>query len=205
VLSSAIYRRLYRCMGPTAASGFIAAGIQNGATEIADFDEVVRRYRTRILRFVLASVRDADAAETLTQECFWRAYRGRSGFRGDASVHTWLVRIATNVVRDHLRSRRLRFWRRAERNGVDSAAMADWLPDPSLTPEQRALVQEQVREVWEATGRLPHRQRTVFLLRFVEDMEISDIASATGLTCNAVNVHLFRAVRAIRKHAGRTR
>jgi RNA polymerase sigma-70 factor, ECF subfamily len=192
-------------MEPTAASGFLAAGIENGATEIADFDQVMRRYWPRVLRFVLASVRDSDAAQTLTQESFWRAYRSRGGFRGDASVHTWLLRIATNVVRDHQRNRRLQFWRRAERDAVDSATTADWLPDPALSPEQKALILEQVRTVWQATARLSHRQRTVFLLRFVEDMEIADIASATGLTCNAVNVHLYRAVRAVRKRVGKER
>jgi len=186
-------------MEPTAASEFIGAGIENRAAEIADFDHVVRTYWPRIYRFILASVQDGSTAETLAQECFWNAYRGRDRFRGEASVHTWLVRIATNVVRDHLRNRRLQFWRRAQRHTIDAATIADWLPDPALSPEQRTLIDEQVEEVWQATTRLSERQRTVFLLRFVDDMEIADIATATGLTSNAVHVHLFRAVRAIRK------
>jgi RNA polymerase sigma-70 factor (ECF subfamily) len=192
-------------MEPTAASGFIAAGIGDRASEIADFDQVVRRYWPRVLRFVLASVRDSDAAEALTQECFWKAYRGRTSFRGDASVHTWLVRIAGNLVRDHGRNRHLQFWKRVHRVSVDSAALADSLPDHAMSQEQRTLVLEQVQAVWDATAHLSDRQRTVFLLRFVDDMDIADIASATGLTCNAVNVHLFRAVRAVRKHVGSVR
>ena len=187
-------------MEPTAASGFLGAEVESRAIEIADFDQVVRSYWSRIFRFVLASVRDIGTAETLTQECFCNAYKGRTRFRGDASVHTWLVRIATNVVRDHLRSRRLRFWRRAEREALDSAVVADWLPDPASSQEQAVLISEQLTAVWEATAALSTRQRTVFLLRFVEDMDIGDIATATGLTTNAVNVHLFRAVRAVRKH-----
>lgn len=186
-------------MEPTAATGFIASGMQNRATEIADFDEVVQRYWPRILRFVLASVRDSETAETLTQDCFWNAYKSRMRFRGDASVHTWLVRIATNVVRDHARNRRLQFWKRAQRCAVDSATVGDWLPDPAMSQEEKALVHEQVRAIWCATESLSTRQRTVFLLRFLDDMDIADIAIATGLTRNAVNVHLFRAVRAIRK------
>jgi RNA polymerase sigma-70 factor (ECF subfamily) len=174
-------------------------GAESRATELEDFDQVVQRYWPRILRFVVASVHDGDTAETLTQECFVKAYRSRMRFRGDASVHTWLVRIAANVVRDHARNRRLRFWRSAERTSVDTRAVADWLPDPAVSQEQMAMIQEQVQAVWDATRNLSHRQRTVFLLRFVEEMDIAEIASATGLTCNAVNVHLFRAVRAIRK------
>ena len=192
-------------MEPTTACGFMAAGTENRATELADFDQVVQRYWPRILRFVLASVRDSQTAETLTQQCFWNAYRHRTRFRGDASVHTWLLRIAANVVRDHVRNRRLRFWRRAERMAVDSAAAADWLPDPAVSQEQQAIAREQIEAVWDATATLSARQRTVFLLRFVEDMDIAAIASVTGLTCNAVNVHLFRAVRAVRKRLGKLR
>ena len=187
-------------MEPTAASGFLGTDIESRAIEIADFDQVVRSYWSRIFRFVLASVRDIGTAETLTQECFLNAYRGRTRFRGDASVHTWLIRIATNVVRDHMRSRRLRFWRRAEREALDTSVVAEWLPDPTSSQEQAVMISEQLAAVWVATGALSNRQRTVFLLRFVEDMDIGDIAMATGLTTNAVNVHLFRAVRAVRKH-----
>lgn len=186
-------------MERTTAPGFLNVSVENRATEIADFDQVVRSYWPRIYRFVLASVRDTGTAEALTQECFWNAFRNRTRFRGDASVHTWLVRIAANGVRDHLRSRRLRFWRQAQRASVDSAAAAGWLRDPALSQEEQAVIREQVQAVWDATARLSSRQRTVFLLRFVEEMDIADIASATGLTSNAVNVHLFRAIRAVRK------
>ena len=85
-------------MDPTATSEFIAVGMESPVVELRDFDKVVQVYWSRIFRFVLASVRDADAAETLTQDCFWKAYRGRNRFRGDSSVSTWLVRIALNLV-----------------------------------------------------------------------------------------------------------
>jgi RNA polymerase sigma-70 factor (ECF subfamily) len=192
-------------MERAAASGFIAAGMESRAAEIADFEQVVHRYRPRILRFVLASVQDAETAEGLTQDCFWKAYRSRTGFRGDASVHTWLMRIAINVVRDHARNRRLQFWKRAGRSAVDSAALADWLPDPALSQEQQALIRERLQAVWEAARTLSARQRTVFLLRFVDEMDICDIAIATGLSSNAVNVHLHRAVKAIRRRVGNRR
>lgn len=185
-----------------ATSGFIAASMENPVTEIQDFDRVVELYWPRILRFILASVRDLDLAETLTQDCFWNAYQSRKTFRGEASVNTWLMRIAVNLVRDFARNRRLQFWKKAHRTAVDSNSVRDWLPDRSLSPEERASVNEQVRAVWDATKVLSERQRTVFLLRFVEDMDIIEIAETTGLSANAVHVHLFRAVRAIRKCLG---
>jgi RNA polymerase sigma-70 factor (ECF subfamily) len=196
-------RPLYGYMEPTVTSGFIATRVDNPVTEIQDFDRVVQFYWPRILRFVLASVRDRDVAETLTQDCFWNAYRNRKAFRGDSSLHTWLMRIAVNSVRKSARNRRLQFWRRVEKSAVDATSISSWLPDQRLSQEARALIHEQVQEVWNATSALSDRQRTVFLLRFMEDMTIREIADAAGLTENAVNVHLFRAVRAVRARLGR--
>jgi RNA polymerase sigma-70 factor, ECF subfamily len=187
-------------MKPTTTSGFISMSMENPAIDIDDFEHLVEQYRTRVLRFVFASVRDMDLAETLTQDCFWRAYKSRAAFRGDCSVHTWLMRIAINLVRDHTRNRRFQFWKKAER--VHHEEIRDW-PDRSISPEEKAAVNEQVHAVWEATKALSDRQRTVFLLRFVEDLDIPEIARSTGLTENAVNVHLFRAVRNIRKRLGK--
>jgi RNA polymerase sigma-70 factor (ECF subfamily) len=186
-------------MEPTATAEVIPAAFDDPVQEIQDFDRVVERYWPRILRFILAAIQDSDAAETLTQDCFWKAYRSRGAFRGDSSLNTWLMHIAVNLVRDHTRSRRFQFWKNARRDAVDSKTTHEWLPDRNISPEQRASVNEQVQAVWEATKSLSERQRAVFLLRFVEDMNILEIAEATGLTENAVNVHLFRAVRAIRK------
>jgi RNA polymerase sigma-70 factor (ECF subfamily) len=170
--------------------------------EIEDFDRVVQTYWPRVFRFILASVRESDAAETLTQDCFWRAYRHRKGFRGDCSVNTWLLQIAVNLVRDFGRNRRLQFWKRARSASLDVRAIGDWLPDRRISPEEKTVVMEQVQAVWRATSTLSPKQRTVFLLRFVEDMDLLEIAAAAGLSEGAVKVHLFRAVHSIRKQIG---
>jgi RNA polymerase sigma-70 factor (ECF subfamily) len=189
-------------MKPTATTGFIAVRMDNPALEIEDFERLVEQYRPRVLRFVFASVRDMDLAETLTQDCFWKAYKNRSAFRGDCSMHTWLIKIAINLVRSHMRNRRFQFWHKAER--VRGEEIHDW-PDRSISPEERASINEQVQAVWEATQTLSERQRTVFLLRYVEDMDILEIAEATGVTESTVHVHLVRAVQGIRKRLGNSK
>jgi RNA polymerase sigma-70 factor (ECF subfamily) len=186
-------------MEPTATAEAIPAAINDPVQEIQDFDRVVERYWPRILRYVLAAVQDSDVAETLTQDCFWKAYRNRASFRGESSLNTWLMHIAVNLVRDHTRSRRFQFWKKAKQTAVDSQTTHEWLPDRSMSPEQRTSINQQVQAVWVATKDLSERQRTVFVLRFVEDMNPGEIAEATGMSESAVNVHLFRAVRAIRK------
>ena len=107
------------------------------AAEIQDFDTVVRLYWPRIFRFVLASLRDRDAAQTVTQDCFLKAYRSRDRFRGEASIHTWMIQIAVNLIRDFGRNRRLQFWRRARSSAVDVSTVGDWIPGREISAEAR--------------------------------------------------------------------
>jgi len=181
-----------------ASSPGLVTAVAQTTTDIGDFDELVRAYWPRIFRFALASLRDADAAQTVAQDCFYRAYRNRAAFRGDSSLHTWLMQIAVNLVRDHARSRRLQFWKRNE--ALDPAAR--WTPDGQLSPEGEAAAKEKVRAVWRAAKGLSEKQRTVFLLRFVEDMDLLEIAGATGMKEGTVKTHLFRALQAVREQLG---
>jgi RNA polymerase sigma-70 factor, ECF subfamily len=175
----------------------LAAG--NLAAPLEDFDSVVRLYRPKIFRFILASLRQPDTAENLTQECFVKAFQARGRFRGEASVNTWLMQIAVNLVRDHCSNSRLKFWRRATRSGIDVSAAGDWVADRKLSPEAAAVARQRVAAVWGAAEKLPERQKTVFLLRFVEDMEVLEIASVTGMAEGTVKSHLFRALQAVRE------
>jgi RNA polymerase sigma-70 factor, ECF subfamily len=169
--------------------------------ELADFDEVVRLYRPRIFRFLMASLADRDVAESLTQDCFLKAYNARHQFRGESSLSTWLTRIALNLVRDHLRSRRMRFWQRTRDTALDIVDISDWIPDGGSSPEAICLQQERVKEIWAAVEKLSRQQRTVFVLRFVEELELSEIAETTGMNTSTVKSHLYRALRLVRAHA----
>lgn len=190
-------------MGQELSSGTIPPAELPGG--IDDFDALVEAHRPRIFRFLLASLRDREAAENLTQDCFVRAYQARERFRGDASVATWLMHIAANLVRDHESSGRLKFWRRNLRPDLDVADVSDWIPDRQRSPEAVASAKEEVRAVWNAAARLPERQRTVFLLRFVEDMDLLEIAAVTGMKEGTVKTHLFRALQTVRTGLGEKR
>jgi RNA polymerase sigma-70 factor (ECF subfamily) len=167
-----------------------------------DFDAVVRLYWPRVFRYALASLRDRDAAESVAQDCFLKAYRARGGFRGEASLNTWLMQIAVNLVRDWMRNRRLRFWNRTRAGAPDFDLASQSLADGGSSPEGAVLAKERVAAVWSAVETLSERQRTVFLLRFVEDLDLLEIAAVTGLREGTVKVHLFRALEALRKRMG---
>jgi len=175
---------------------------EQAVLELADFDEVVRVYRPRILRFLLASLADSDTAETLTQECFLKAWAARHQFRGESSLSTWLTRIAVNLMRDHLRSRSLRFWQKTRGTALDALDISDWLPDGRSSPESLAVARRQVAEVWKAVQKLSAQQRTVFALRFVEEMELDEIAAALSMNLSTVKSHLYRALAIVRERMG---
>ena len=163
-----------------------------------EFSSVVQAHRLQIFRFLLASTRDVDLAETLTQECFLKAHRNWDRFRGESSAMTWLMRIAINLEKDHWRNRRLQFWRHTRTNSVDLDEASEWLPSGERSVEQKMMAREQIQQVWQAVEGLSARQRAVFLLRYVEDQELREIALATGLSEGTVKAHLSRALVKVR-------
>jgi RNA polymerase sigma-70 factor (ECF subfamily) len=177
------------------------------AEEIAaeEFARIVASHRPQIFRFLLASLRDVDLAETLTQDCFLKAHRNWKQFRGESSAMTWLMRIAINLQKDYWRNRRIQFWRQTRTNAVDLDEASEWLPNGERNAEQQMLAREQVAQVWQAVKGLSERQRTVFLLRYVEERELSEIAEVTGLSEGTVKAHLSRALGRVRTELRGTR
>ncbi|MFI5176353.1 MAG: sigma-70 family RNA polymerase sigma factor [Terriglobia bacterium] len=170
-----------------------------GMAELDDFDLLVRQHQRRIYRVLLGMVRDPDAAETLTQECFFRAYRNRASFRGESSAGVWLFKIAVNLARDHRRSRLRGFWQRLFSSADDASEAGERLPDSHASPEKLLLLREDMTRVWSAIEVLSPRQRAVFIFRFVEEMTLEEIAESTSLKVGTVKAHLFRAVNAVRQ------
>jgi RNA polymerase sigma-70 factor, ECF subfamily len=163
-------------------------------------EEWMRLYRGRVFRYILFATRDEDVAESLTQDCFLRAHTAQANFRGECAMSTWLMRIAVNLVRDHQRSMKLRFWRRAAM--LDASEMSDRLPDTQSSTEHRLIAQERVATVWRAVETLSERQRSIFLLRFVEELELPEIAEAMRMNVNTVKSHLYRALSVVKRQVG---
>jgi len=168
-----------------------------------EFDEIVRRHQQRIYRVLLGLLRDPGEADALTQECFLRAFQSRKGFRGEASVGTWLVRIAVNLASDHARNRRSSFWKRLlgglKSEEPQASGVATDLPDPRASPERQLAAREQLQAVWAVVDTLSPRQRAIFVLRFAEEMSLAEVAQAMALEVGTVKSHLARALGAVRK------
>ncbi len=174
------------------------ASTASTGSELDDIDALVRTHRPRLLRFVAFSIGDPDLAESITQDCFLKAWNNRASFRGDCSVNTWLTSIALNLVRDQQRLQKFRFWRQARATAIDVTDAASFLPSNESSPEARVLTHERAQQVQAALANLSPNQRTVFLLRFAEEMDLAEIAAATSMPVNTVKTHLHRALKSVR-------
>jgi RNA polymerase sigma-70 factor (ECF subfamily) len=162
------------------------------------FEEIIRQHQRRVYRVLYLLLKDADAADTLTQECFLRAYRNLGGFRGECRIDTWLLRIAVNLARDHGKSRRASFWKRLI--GLDDAeGNESHFHGSQPSPERVLLAREEVEAVWSAVASLSQQQQTIFLLRFAEEMSLTEIADILKLSVGPVKAHLFRATAKVRE------
>ena len=171
------------------------------AISVERFDDIMRQHQRRVYRVIYLLVRDADTADTLTQECFLRAYQKRASFRGECRIETWLLRIAVNLVRDHGKNRRASFWKRLV--GLDDGGSTETGPRqfPAREPsaERALLAREELEAVWNALSSLSSQQRAIFFLRYEEEMPLAQIAELLEVKIGTVKTHLSRATGKLRE------
>jgi len=168
-----------------------------------DFDGLVDRYSKPIYNLIYRLLGDADEAADLTQETFIRAFRSFSKFRGEASVYTWLYRIAVNLCKNRFRHKDGAG--RYEGPSLDEAGPGDGtstLADTVAhhdTPDA-VLQRKELRDrIEQAIGELPYDYRIVAVLRDLHGLSYQQIAEATGLSVDVVRTRLARAREMLRR------
>ena len=151
------------------------------------FDEFILRTSSLIFGWMSRAV-GPEAAEDLTQEIYLRAYRGLSGFRGEASARSWLAAIAHNAVKN-----RYRFLGRFRRifSPSDPDVPAD-PPDTRADPERAAGAAETRAWVARALRELPEEFRMPIILRDLEGWNYEEIAVSLRLPVGTVKSRIAR-------------
>lgn len=85
---------------------------------------------------------------------------------------------------------------------MDVHEVASFIPGDAISPEQRLLAQEKVKQLSQVLETLSNNQRTVFLMKFTEEMSADEIAETLGMSVNTVRTHLHRALHAVRSRMG---
>jgi RNA polymerase sigma-70 factor (ECF subfamily) len=150
--------------------------------------EAVRAFARRLLG-------SASVAEDLVHDVFLAAPAAFRGYRRDSEVRTFLISIAVNKAKHHLRAAG-RFRRAVERLGDDPGA-----PAPA-GPEQESERRELCGELQRALDQLPLEQRVVVILCAVEERTAGEVAEIVGAPENTVRTRLFHAKRKLREILG---
>jgi RNA polymerase sigma-70 factor (ECF subfamily) len=174
------------------------------ATARDRYGELVGRQQRRASRIAYHFLRDAADADEAVQDGFLKVFSHIESFREDLPFEVWFTRILINGCLDRQKARRRRArWivpvpeaKAGERSWVES------VPTRGASPEESLLRRERRAQIAEAVGKLPERQRTIFLLCHYEGCSSKEVSTITGLNESTVRVHLFRAVRKLRSLLG---
>jgi RNA polymerase sigma-70 factor, ECF subfamily len=174
----------------------VLAGERERARE--QFGDLVAQHQRRAVRIAYSYLRDAHDADEAVQDAFVKVFTHITSYREEYPFEVWFTRILVNGCLDlrKARARRLR-WVLPMSSPVESAPSDPPAVQPS--PEDRVLSTERAGHIAEAIEKLPDRQRMVFTMCHVADHSTSEVSQTLGLSEATVRVHLFRAVRRLRK------
>jgi RNA polymerase sigma-70 factor (ECF subfamily) len=153
----------------------------------AAFEVVVSRHERAVFRLARAITQTSEDAEDVLQETFLSAFRAADGYRGAASVRTWLLSIARHAaIRHEMRESRLPV---TDLSAEDLRLDAGWGSDP----EEIVIAAQQQRRLRDAVESLPSRYREILILRDLEQMSGEQVALLLGTSLAAVKSRLHRA------------
>lgn len=162
------------------------------------FQELVGRYRSRLLNFVHRIIGDRERAEDLVQEAFIRVYRHLHRFDTSRKFSTWIYTIASNLAKNELRNRHrspLVLYQSLRPRGEDDHRPLQF-EDSSSRPDHM-FTNRHLRELVDATvATLAAHHREVFVMREIEGRSYEEIAQLTGCNLGTVKSRLNRARRA---------
>jgi len=166
------------------------------------FREIMQRNNQRLYRLARSIVRNDDEAEDIVQDAYCRAFAALDGFRGEASLATWLSRITLNEALMRQRRRRPM----VDLDAIEEVQIkpgAEVIAFPLLVSQpdpEREVAQREVRRMLEqAIDALPEAFRTVFVMRVVEGLSIEETARLLDLKGETVKTRLHRAKRLLQQ------
>lgn len=187
----------------TRLAGGIKALLAQGDSEAAcaQFDRLVNRYQRRAARIAYYYLHDPSDVDEAVQDAFLKAFVHLASFREDLCFEFWFTRILVNGCLDRLKARaRRRRWLAPA--GDDERERAEQQTAGEPSPETLLLQRERRDCLAAAVRRLPARQRTVVILSQLAGYATRDVARTMGVSEATVRVHLFQAVRSLRRTLG---
>jgi RNA polymerase sigma-70 factor (ECF subfamily) len=159
--------------------------------EAAAFNDIVLKYQDRIFNLCLYMLRDTHDAQDAAQDSFIKACRALHDFSPDASLYTWIYRIAMNTCLDYRRKR--------IQGRVDSHSIAEDMPSLRPSPERLYESKEISEAVREALQQIPEKLRAAIVLREIDGLSYEEIAEILDISAGTVKSRISRAREELRR------
>ena len=175
----------------------LVAELRAGSEEA--FAWLIAHYHQPIFSLLARTVRNSADAADLTQEVFVKVFRGIHGFHGESSLRTWIYRIALREA-----SNQRRWWMRHQQHEIPieqemgegdngrPVLLKDMLVDPSESPYDAALHEENRAHVEQALRQVPEPFRSTLILRDIEGFSYEEVAAMQGVNLGTVKSRLVR-------------
>jgi RNA polymerase sigma-70 factor (ECF subfamily) len=177
--------------------------------DAAAFEQFLSRHRAPVRGRLLGIVRDAAAADDLTQDVFLRVWTRADQWRGQGSARAWLMRIATNIALNHLRAMRRRPHRPllppAHPEDEEEGLVPGWMVDSAMLGPDAALEAAERRErLHGLIAEMTEERREVLRLFYQEEMDVEGVARRLGIPPGTVKSRLHYARKALSRKWERT-
>jgi len=162
-------------------------------------DWLIDQYHYRLLRYLLMLTGSQPTAEDLFQETWIRVLEKGHQYNGKWKFETWLFTIARNLTIDLLRRRQPQSLDALLETGEGREPMQLKAPE-GTTPFEAAAQNAEAGRMASLLHRLPPSYREVLVLRFQEDLELTEIAAVVGAPLSTIKSRLYRGLEALRQH-----
>ncbi|MGD6944092.1 RNA polymerase sigma factor SigX [Cytobacillus gottheilii] len=160
------------------------------------FDDLYNKYHHDVFQFLFYMVRNKELAEDLVQEVYIRVLKSYEKFEGKSSEKTWLFSIARNVAIDSFRKQKGWKQKLIETFDWSTHQVKDDLP----IPEDILMQKEEVRVMYKCLGYCTVDQRSVIVMRYIQELTITETAEALNWTESKVKTTQHRALKVLKKH-----
>lgn len=170
-------------------------GLYRGGQGEKAFKEIVAAYSERLYWHVRRFVCSHEDTDDLLQEIFIKIWSALPSFRGDSRLFTWIYRIATNETLNWLHKQKVRALLRFESIDTELADKVD--DDPYFNGDEAR------RLLLKAIAKLPKKQKSVFCMRYFDDLSYEDISEILGTSVGALKASYHFAAEKIRAELGK--
>jgi len=155
------------------------------------FNELVNRYKDKLVNFLFRYTGDRDDAEDYAQDTFLKLYKSKHLYREIAKFSTWFYTIALNTVKTNIKKKSK--YQTLSISDYDPENDKDFdLPDESYNPDDIVNTNIEMEVIQEAINSLNEIFKEVIILRDIEDLEYDEIAKITGLPLGTVKSRINR-------------